>query len=238
MRHTVWVCDDGKINTELVQCFARIKYLYVADGHHRSASAAKVGQMRRDANPDHTGNEEYNRFLAVCFPSEQLHIMDYNRVIMDLGGRDTATFLADLEKAGFVVEEHGELGNPYHPESKGTFGLYIDKRWYKMTAKPEIVPNDPVGGLDVAVIQKQVLAGMLGIEDPRTDKRIDFVGGIRGLGELERRVEKGTGVCAISMFPTSIDDLMSVADAGKVMPPKSTWFEPKLRSGLVIHRLS
>ena len=238
VRHTVWVCDDAKANQELVQAFARIKNLYVADGHHRSASAAKVGQLRREANPDHTGKEEYNRFLAVCFPSEQLHIMDYNRVIMDLGGRDTTTFLADLEQAGFSVEQRGELGDPYHPESKGTFGLYIDKRWYKLSAKPEIVPADAVGKLDVAVLQKQVLAGMLGIEDPRTDSRIDFVGGIRGLGELERRVEEGDGICAISMFPTSIDDLMAVADAGKVMPPKSTWFEPKLRSGLMVHRLS
>lgn len=237
VRHVFWVLDDSKMNHEITQAFSRVKSLYVADGHHRSASAAKVGELRRKANPRHTGREEYNRFLAVCFPSEQLHIMDYNRVIQDLGGRTEDGFLEEL-KAFFDVEQVSATGTPWRPEARGQFGLYLGKSWYKLTVKPQRVPEDPVEGLDVAVLQRIVLSSMLEIEDPRTDNRIDFVGGIRGLGELERRVDEEGWACAIAMFPTSIDDLMSVADAGKVMPPKSTWFEPKLRSGLIVHRLS
>jgi len=238
VRHVFWVLDDAKLAAELVQAFAKIKHLYVADGHHRSASAAKVGQLRAAANPGHAGTEEYWRFLAVCFPSEQLHIMDYNRLLKDLGGRTPADFLKALE-GSFTVEERSRRGEPFRPEEPGTFGLYLDGVWYELTARREVVPqDDPVARLDVAVLQAQLLTGLLGITDPRTDKRVDFVGGIRGLGELERRVDEDGWACAVAMHPTSIDDLMAVADAGKVMPPKSTWFEPKLRSGLVVHRLS
>jgi uncharacterized protein (DUF1015 family) len=238
VRHQWWVLDDPKLQAELVAAFAKVRYLYVADGHHRSASAAKVGEQRRAADPGHSGHEEYNRFLAVCFPSEQLHIMDYNRLIKDLGGRSSEEFLAALETA-FVVEAAGERGRPFRPAEPGQFGLYLEGRWYRMTARPEVVPaGDPVRRLDVAVLQEQLLTGLLGITDPRTDKRLDFVGGIRGLHELERRVDEGGWACAVAMHPTSIDDLMAVADAGQVMPPKSTWFEPKLYSGLVVHRLS
>lgn len=238
VRHVLWVLDDDKLAAELEQAFAKVKHLYVADGHHRSASAAKVGQLRRDGNPNHTGREEYWRFLAVCFPSEQLRILDYNRLIQDLGGRTPAEFLAALEGA-FAVEEKSRRGEPFRPTEPGTFGLYLEGVWYELRARAEVVPaSDPVGRLDVAVLQQQLLTGLLGISDPRTDKRVDFVGGIRGLGELERRVDAGGWACAIAMHPTSIDDLMAVADAGKVMPPKSTWFEPKLRSGLVVHKLS
>jgi uncharacterized protein (DUF1015 family) len=237
VRHQWWVLDDARLQAEITAGFAKVRNLYVADGHHRSASAAKVGEARRAANPKHTGNEEYNRFLAVCFPSDQLHIMDYNRLIKDLGGRTPQQFLADLETA-FTVEPAGERGTPSKPEARGSFGLYLEGRWYKLRARPEVVPtDDPVARLDVAVLQKNLLTDMLGITDPRTDKRLDFVGGIRGMAELERRVDDDGFACAIAMFPTSIDDLMAVADSGQVMPPKSTWFEPKLYSGLVVHRL-
>ncbi len=237
VRHVFWVMDDSKLSHEITQAFSRVRNLYVADGHHRSASAARVGEMRKEANKEHTGREEYNRFLAVCFPSEQLHIMDYNRVIQDLGGRTPEGFLAELG-AFFTVEPKGETGSPYSPEERGNFGLYLGGRWYCLKVKAELVPDHPVDGLDVAVLQRIVLSSMLEIEDPRTDKRIDFVGGIRGLAELERRVDEEGWACAIAMYPTSIDDLMSVADAGQVMPPKSTWFEPKLKSGLIVHKLS
>jgi uncharacterized protein (DUF1015 family) len=235
--HTMWIVDDIKVLRDLVGAFSKIKNLYVADGHHRSASAAKVGQQRRDNNPDHSGNEEYNRFLAVCFPSEELHIMDYNRIVKDFNGRTKDEFLQALQ-ASFIVDKKSARGNPYRPETPASFGLYTDGEWYKITARLEVIPgNDPVEKLDVAILQKQLLSSLMGIEDPRTDKRIDFVGGIRGLGELEKRVDEQGWAFAISMFPTSIDDLMSVADANKVMPPKSTWFEPKLRSGMIVHRL-
>ncbi|MDP2361018.1 MAG: DUF1015 family protein [bacterium] len=237
VRHQWWVLDDPRLQAEIAAAFAKVKHLYVADGHHRSASAARVGEQRRAANPRHTGDEEYNRFLAVCFPSEQLHIMDYNRLIKDLGGRTSTQFLAELERA-FTVEPAGERGQPFRPEERGQYGLYLEGRWYRLSARPEVVPaDDPVGRLDVAVLQEHLLTRMLGITDPRTDKRLDFVGGIRGLGELERRVEEDGFACAVAMHPTAIDDLMAVADSGQVMPPKSTWFEPKLYSGLVVHRL-
>jgi uncharacterized protein (DUF1015 family) len=237
VRHQWWVLDDAKLQAEVTAGFAKVRNLYVADGHHRSASAARVGEARRAANPGHTGEEEYNRFLAVCFPSEQLHIMDYNRLVKDLGGRSPAQFLKELETA-FIVEPAGQRGDPFKPQTRGQFGLYLEGRWHCLTARPEVVPtDDPVKGLDVAVLQEQLLTRMLGITDPRTDKRLDFVGGIRGLAELERRVDEEGFACAVAMHPTSIDDLMAVADSGQVMPPKSTWFEPKLYSGLVVHRL-
>jgi len=238
VRHTMWICSDRRATEDLGAAFARIRNLYVADGHHRSASAAAVGRRRREADSGYTGAEEYNRFLAVCFPSDQLHVMDYNRVIRDLGSRSEGEFLEALE-ASFTLERVSGKGEPYRPESRGRFGLYLGGAWYKLEARLEVINRgDPVDGLDVSVLQRKVLTKLLGIEDPRTDARIDFVGGIRGLGELERRVEEGGWACAFSMYPTSIEDLMAVADAGKVMPPKSTWFEPKLRSGLVVHKLS
>ena len=238
VRHQFWALDEAKVQAEVTACFAKVRNLYVADGHHRSASAAIVGERRRAANTGHSGDEEYNRFLAVCFPSEHLHIMDYNRLVKDLGGRTPAQFLTDLE-AAFTVEPAGGRGEPCQPQARGQVGLYLEGRWHCLTARPEVVPaDDPVQGLDVAVLQEQVLTRMLGITDPRTDKRLDFVGGIRGLAELERRVDEEGFACAFALHPTSIDDLMAVADSGQVMPPKSTWFEPKLYSGLVVHRLS
>lgn len=237
VRHQWWVLDDVRLQAEITAGFSKVRNLYVADGHHRSASAAKVGQMRREANAAHSGDEEYNRFLAVCFPSEQLHIMDYNRLIKDLGGRSPQQFLQDLGEA-FLVEPAGGSGDPFKPSQRGTFGLYLEGRWHRLAVRPELVGDDPVASLDVALLQRHLLTDMLGITDPRTDKRLDFVGGIRGLHELERRVDEDGFACAVAMFPTSIDDLMAVADSGQVMPPKSTWFEPKLYSGLVVHRLA
>jgi uncharacterized protein (DUF1015 family) len=237
VRHVLWILDDSAKAKDLVSSFSKVKNLYVADGHHRSASAAIVGQKRSEANPKHNGSEEYNRFLAVCFPSEQLHIMDYNRVVKDFGERDCIGFLRALEEA-FEIEEVGHKGEVYTPQQRGEFGLYAKQTWYRLRAKQDFVPNHPVMGLDVAVLQNEVLTKLLSIEDPRTDTRIDFVGGIRGLFELEKRVDEDGWAFAVSMFPTSIDDLMAVADAGEVMPPKSTWFEPKLRSGLIVHKLS
>ncbi len=208
---------------------------YIADGHHRCASAAKVGIKRREENPDFDGTEEFNLFLAVLFADSDLEIMDYNRVIKDLNGLTSEEFLNKISEK-FSVEKQ-ESSSPFKPSEKHTFGLYLDKSWYKLTAKDGIFDeSDPVDRLDVSILQNNLISSVLGITDPRTDKRIDFVGGIRGLKELERRVEKDMKL-AFSMFPTTLDDLMSIADAGKVMPPKSTWFEPKLLSGLFIHKL-
>lgn len=234
--HTVWVIDDADLNKKIEQLFADIDYLYIADGHHRCASGVKVGQMRREQNPNYTGAEEFNYFLSVIFPADQLKILDYNRLVKDLNGMSKDEFIAAL-KQNFDVEPYTGEGQ-YHPEQKHTFGMYLDGRWYKLTAHASIIDeDDPVGRLDVSIMQESLLAPILGIDDPRTDKRIDFVGGIRGLGELEERVKGGWAV-AFSMYPTTLDDLMAIADAGMVMPPKSTWFEPKLRSGLLIHKLS
>ena len=233
--HTVWVIDDSKLNEKLTAEFAGIDYLYIADGHHRSASAVKVGLKRREQFPNFNGTEEFNFFLSVLFPDEQLYIMDYNRVVNDLNGNTEVEFMNKVEEK-FNVECYKGEGQ-YKPEEKHTFGMYMDEKWYKLTAKEGTYdPADPVDRLDVSIMQNNLLNPILGIQDPRTDKRIDFVGGIRGLKELERRVKEGMKV-AFSMYPTSIDDLMAIADAGKVMPPKSTWFEPKLRSGLFIHRI-
>ncbi len=233
--HTVWVIDDQAVVEKLEAEFASIDYLYIADGHHRSASAVKVGIKRREQFPSYKGDEEFNFFLSVLFPDEQLYIMDYNRVVKDLNGNSEASFM-DKVAEKFAIEPYQGEGQ-YKPEAKHAFGMYMDGKWYKLTAKAGTYDeNDPVDRLDVSIMQNNLLRPILGIQDPRTDKRIDFVGGIRGLKELEKRVDGGMKV-AFSMFPTTIDDLMSIADAGQVMPPKSTWFEPKLRSGLFIHEL-
>lgn len=234
--NTVWVIDDEKINSTICEEFGKTDYLYIADGHHRCASAVKVGQKRREANPDYTGKEEFNYFLAVAFPEDELEIMDYNRVMKDLNGCTEEEFIGKLSEK-FTVEAY-EGNGQFRPSEKHTFGMYLGKKWYKITAKEDTFnENDPVERLDVSILQNNCITPIFGIEDPRTDKRIDFVGGIRGLGELERRCENDM-VIAFSMFPTSLEDLMAIADAGKVMPPKSTWFEPKLLSGLFIHKLS
>ena len=232
IRHAVWVIDDKDSITTIQNAFAKINELYIADGHHRCASAVKVGLKRRQAHPNYTGKEEFNYFLSVLFPDEQLMIMDYNRVVKDLNGLTTKEFLDKLSEKFDIEEEKGE----FKPKRKATFGMYLDKKWYKLTAKIEIIPNGPVTGLDVSILQNNVLGPILGINDPKTDKRIDFVGGIRGLKELERRCHSDMKL-AFSMYPTSIKELFDVADVNLLMPPKSTWFEPKLRSGLFIHRI-
>ena len=231
---TVWVVDDDAVIDTLVKEFAEIDYLYIADGHHRCASAVRVGERRRGEG-EYDKNAEFNFFLSVIFPCDQLKIMDYNRVIKDLNGNTSEEFIAKMGER-FVVEEASE--SPYSPKERHTFGMYLDNKWYKVTAKAEFInENDPVECLDVSILQNNLITPILGIEDPRTDKRIDFVGGIRGLGELERRCTEGMEL-AFAMYPTSLNELMDIADAGKVMPPKSTWFEPKLLSGLFIHKLS
>ena len=231
--HKVWVIIDGQRIQQIQESFRQISSIYIADGHHRCASAVKVGLMRRESHPDYTGREEYNFFLSVLFPDEELRIMDYNRVVRDLNGFTSEEFLEKIEE-DFLVEKKGQA--ICRPERKGTFGMYLEGEWYLLTAKENILTDDPVDGLDVSLLQRQLLEPILGIRDPKTDKRIDFVGGIRGLEELERRVKTDMKV-AFSMYPTSIEELFAVADAGKLMPPKSTWFEPKLRSGLFLHDL-
>lgn len=233
--HRVWRISDRPIITKLQEIFAQIPCTYIADGHHRCASAVKVGLNRRKALPDYTGKEEFNRFLSVLFPDDQLYIMPYNRVVKDLNGLSKEDFLSAVESAGFSVEYKGE--EQVSPDKKGCFGMYFSGGWYLLTARETLLSSDPVKGLDVSILQDNLLGPLLNINDPRTDKRIDFVGGIRGLNELERRVSSDMTV-AFSMYATSISELLSVADAGLLMPPKSTWFEPKLRSGLFIHRLS
>mgnify|MGYP003293984841 FL=1 len=231
---TVWVIDDDAVVDTLVKEFAEIPYLYIADGHHRCASAVRVGQKRRGEG-EYDENAEFNFFLSVIFPCDQLKIMDYNRVIADLNGNTSEEFIAKMSEK-FIVEDADE--SPYSPKERHTFGMYLDNKWYKVTAKAEFInENDPVECLDVSILQNNLITPILNITDPRTDKRIDFVGGIRGLGELERRCADGMKL-AFAMYPTSLGELMDIADAGKVMPPKSTWFEPKLLSGLFIHKLS
>lgn len=235
VQNTVWVIDCPETIKAITDKFAVIDYLYIADGHHRAASAVKVGKMRREQNPDFTGEEEFNFFLAVLFPRNELEIMDYNRVMKDLNGNTSEEFMAKMGEI-FTIEAVGK--DAYKPEAKHTFGMLLDGVWYKLTAKDGTYdPNDPVDQLDVSILQKNVIAPIFGIDDPRTDKRIDFIGGIRGLTELEKRVNSDMKI-AFSMYPTTLDDLMDIADAGQIMPPKSTWFEPKLMSGLFIHKLS
>lgn len=234
IRHRVWIIDENKTIAALRQAFADIPCTYIADGHHRCASAAKVGINRRMKNGSHTGLEEYNRFLSVLFPDDQLYIMPYNRVVADLNDLDPDAFIDAVKANGFTVEYTGT--EPLSPPRRGTFGMYLKNGWYLLTAENRIRTDDPVAGLDVSLLQDHLLKPVLGINDPRTDKRINFVGGIRGLTYLEKRVNEDMAV-AFSMYATSIQELLDVADAGLLMPPKSTWFEPKLRSGLFIHSL-
>ena len=236
VRHTVWVVDSEEAVETIRKAYEEIPALYIADGHHRAASAVKVGKLRRDAKPEYTGDEEFNYFLSVIFPSNQLKIMDYNRILKDLNGHSEEELLKAIGEK-FEVEAYQGEGQ-YRPEKKHTFGLYLGGKWYKLTAKPEILTDtDVLKSLDVSVLSENVLAPIFDIKDQRTSERIDFVGGIRGLGELERRVKDDGFAAAIALYPTDIDDLMKIADSGRVMPPKSTWFEPKLRSGLFLHEL-
>lgn len=232
IRHQVWKISDAKAVKRIERAFDTIDSIYIADGHHRAASAVKVGLKRRAEHPGYTGKEEFNYFLSVLFPDEQLMILPYNRVLKDLNGLSEEEFKTELEKR-FLVNKAKEA---VMPENKAEFGMYLAGQWYTLKARPEILSEDPVDGLDVAILQNNLLEPVLGIHDPKTDKRIDFVGGIRGLKELERRCNSDCKI-AFSMYPTSIGELFAVADANRLMPPKSTWFEPKLRSGIFIHRI-
>lgn len=233
--HTFWIVDDAADIEAITKEFATMPSLYIADGHHRSAAAALVGAEKAKQNPNHRGDEEYNYFMAVCFPANQLTIIDYNRVVKDLNGLTSAQFLSALEK-NFIVEEKGT--EIYKPVALHNFALYLDGKWYSLTAKPGTYnDNDPIGVLDVTISSNLILDEILGIKDLRSDKRIDFVGGIRGLGELSKRVDSGEMKVALALYPVSMKQLMDIADTGNIMPPKTTWFEPKLRSGLVIHKL-
>lgn len=231
--HRVWVIDESEMMERIQQCFVKINKIYIADGHHRAASAIKVGCKRRKEHPDYTGEEEFNYFLCTLFAEEELEILDYNRVVKDLNGLSEIEFLEKI-KESFEVEEAEE--SPYAPKQKKEFGMYLGKKWYKLQIKKEQVSDDVVESLDVSILQNKLLKPILGIKEPGKDNRIIFVGGIRGLKELEHCVENGFQV-AFSMYPTSMQELFSVADAGRLMPPKSTWFEPKLRSGLFLHKI-
>lgn len=231
--HRVWIVADEQQIQAIRDTFSGMEQIYIADGHHRCASAVKVGLKRREENPSHTGEEEYNFFLSVLFSADELKILDYNRVVKDLNGRSPEAFLVEIAER-FTVECRGT--EACRPEKKYEYGMYLDGKWYRLTAHEDIRSRDAVDGLDVSILQEQLLGPVLGIGDPKTDKRIDFVGGIRGLEELERRVQTDMKV-AFALYPTSIYELFAVADAGRLMPPKSTWFEPKLRSGLFIHTL-
>ena len=234
IRHTVWTIDSSR-TAEIIENFKEVKSLYIADGHHRAASAVNVGLKRRKQHPDYTGNEDFNYFLAVMFPSDELNILDYNRVVKDLNGFNEEEFMKQV-KSNFTVSKCNDK-NPYRPEKRHTFGMYLNNQWYKLAAKEGTFNDeDSINSLDVSILQNNLITPVLGITDPKSDKRIDFVGGIRGLKELERRVHKDMKV-AFSMYPTSMEEIIRVADEGKVMPAKSTWFEPKLRSGLFIHLL-
>lgn len=233
IRHEVWVISNPEIITTLKDYFSNIENTYIADGHHRTASAVKVGLKRREANPNYSGNEEFNYFLSVLFPHDQLYIMDYNRVVKDLNGLSKEEFLSKISETYNIEISHIQVS----PDKKGTMGMYLDKQWYKLEVKTDKIPLDCVKSLDVSILQDHILTPILGILDIRTDKRIDFVGGIRGLSELEKRCNEDMEL-AFAMYPTSIEELMTISNENKLMPPKSTWFEPKLRSGLFIHKLS
>lgn len=233
--HTFWVIDDDATIAAITAEFAKIPYLYIADGHHRSAAAALVGAEKAKQNPGHRGDEEYNYFLAVAFPASHLKIIDYNRVVRDLNGMSPAEFLEKLEK-NFIVEDMGT--EIYRPARLHNFSLYLEGHWYSLTAREGTYDDsDPIGQLDVTVSSDLILRDLIGITDLRSDKRIDFVGGIRGLEELRRRVDSGEMAFALALYPVTMEQLMNIADTGNIMPPKTTWFEPKLRSGLVIHSL-
>ena len=242
--HTFWVIADPAVNARITEIFTTtVDAFYVADGHHRTAAAARVGAEKKAANPNHTGQEEYNWFMAVCFPQSQLQIIDYNRVVRDLNGLTPEAFLKALEE-DFEVSlaskpRCGRPAKPYAPAQLHEFSVYLGGNWYKLAAKPgRYDDQDPIGVLDVTVLSNLVLDKILGIKDLRTDKRIDFVGGIRGLGELARRVDSGEMAVAFALYPVSMQQLIDIADSGNIMPPKTTWFEPKLRSGLAIHKLA
>ncbi len=235
IRHQLWVISNPDFIARITEAFRGIPHLYVADGHHRSAAAARVGKELAQANPHHTGTEEYNFFLAVLFPHNQLRILDYNRIVKDLNGMSVDQLITKL-KDGFSVQQSDSA---VRPSQKGDIGMYLKGQWYLLRAKSALLASgDPVAQLDVSVLQNSVLAPVLGIDDPRTSKRIDFVGGIRGLEELEQRVNSGQMAVAFSLHPTSVEELLAIADAGKIMPPKSTWFEPKLRDGVVVHMVT
>lgn len=234
-RHTFWVINEPATIERITQIFKEIPSMYIADGHHRSAAAALVGNEKKLQNPHHTGNEEYNYFLAVCFPDNQLNIIDYNRLVRDLNGLTDEQFLEAL-KADFEVEKMGK--EIYKPQRLHNFSLYLSSEWYSLTAKQgRYDDQDPIGVLDVTISSNLILDKILGIKDLRTDKRIDFVGGIRGLGELKRRVDSGEMKMALALYPVTMQQIINIADSGNIMPPKTTWFEPKLRSGLIIHEL-
>ena len=234
-RHQFWIINDQNDIATITAEFAKMPHLYIADGHHRSAAAALVGAEKAKQNPNHTGNEEYNYFMAVCFPASQLTILDYNRVVKDLNGLTPEEFLKKLSE-DFEVEDKGEA--IYKPQHIHEFSLYLDKHWYSLVARPQAYDdNDPIKSLDVDISSRLILDKLMGIKDLRSDKRIDFVGGLRGLEELKRRVDSGEMRWALALYPVSMKQIMNIADTGNIMPPKATWFEPKLRSGLVIHRL-
>ena len=233
--HTLWVINDKETIDTITREFGQIPYLYIADGHHRTAAAAHVGEEKAKADPNHNGTEEYNYLLAVCFPQSHLKVMDYNRVVVDLNGYDEEEFLAKVGEH-FIVEDKGT--EIYKPAKLHNFSLYLGGKWYSLTAKEGTYDdNDPIGVLDVTISSDYILRDILGITDLRTDKRIDFVGGIRGLGELKRRVDSGEMKMALALYPVTMKQIIDIADSGKIMPPKATWFEPKLRSGLIIHKL-
>ena len=235
-RHQLWLVKDKEDIRVITETFAGIPYLYIADGHHRSAAAALVGAEKARQNPNHRGDEEYNYFMAVCFPASQLTILDYNRVVKDLNGLSSEEFLAALGKH-FTVTKMGK--EEYRAQKLHEFSLYLDGEWYKVEMKPGLVDeSDPIGSLDVSISSIYILDEILGIKDLRSDKRIDFVGGLRGLGELKRRVDSGEMRVALALYPVSMQQIMNIADSGNIMPPKATWFEPKLRSGLIVHKLS
>ena len=235
-RHQFWIIDKEEDITAVTERFALMPHLYIADGHHRTAAAALVGAEKAKANPAHTGTEEYNYLMAVCFPASQLTILDYNRVVKDLNGHSPAEFLTLLEK-DFLVSPQGT--EPYRPARLHEFSLYLKGEWYSLMLKPGLVDEtDPIESLDVSISSKRILDEILGIKDLRSDKRIDFVGGLRGLGELKRRVDSGEMQMALALYPVSMQQIIRIHDSGNIMPPKATWFEPKLRSGLVVHKLS
>jgi uncharacterized protein (DUF1015 family) len=233
--HHFWVINDDETIKRITELFAQIPSLYIADGHHRSAAAALVGHEKALANPNHTGEEEYNYFLAVAFPASHLNIIDYNRVVKDLNGLSDEEFLNAISQ-NFIIEEKGT--EIYRPEKLHNFSLYLSGKWYSLSAKEGTYnDSDPIGVLDVTISSDLILRDILNIHDLRSDKRIDFVGGIRGLGELKKRVDSGEMAMALALYPVSMEQLINIADTGNIMPPKTTWFEPKLRSGLVIHKL-
>lgn len=235
-RHRFWVINNSEDIATITQEFAMMPALYIADGHHRSAAAVRVADEKAKANPQNTGKEEYNFFMAVCFPASELTILDYNRVVKDLNGMSTEDFLKALEK-DFVVTQVGT--DEYRPRHRHEFSLYVDGSWYSLTARPGTYDdNDPIGSLDVDISSRLILDKLMGIKDLRSDKRVDFVGGLRGLKELKNRVDSGEMRWALALYPVSMEEIMKIADSGNIMPPKATWFEPKLRSGLVIHKLS